>query len=116
MKSVVVDGSYTHTLNIPDEWEFSELKNVINLVGGNQPPKSKFLYEASDNTIRLIQIRDYKSDQHKVFIQKSDAKRFVNKTDVMIGRYGPPIFQILRGLDRKSTRLNSSHVKISYAV
>jgi len=99
MKSVVVDGSYTHTLNIPDEWEFSELKNVINLVGGNQPPKSKFLYEASDNTIRLIQIRDYKSDQHKVFIQKSDAKRFVNKTDVMIGRYGPPIFQILRGLE-----------------
>src|SRR5690606_16586388 len=81
------------------EWEFSELKNVINLVGGNQPPKSKFLYEASDNTIRLIQIRDYKSDQHKVFIQKSDAKRFVNKTDVMIGRYGPPIFQILRGLE-----------------
>ncbi len=86
-------------MNIPDEWEFSELKNVINLVGGNQPPKSKFLYEASDNTIRLIQIRDYKSDQHKVFIQKSDAKRFVNKTDVMIGRYGPPIFQILRGLE-----------------
>ncbi|MHA3891096.1 restriction endonuclease subunit S [Acinetobacter sp. GXMZU3951] len=98
MKSVIVDGSYTHTLSIPDEWEFSELKNVINLVGGNQPPKSKFLYEEEEDTVRLIQIRDYKSDQHKVFIRKSDAKRFVEPTDVMIGRYGPPIFQILRGL------------------
>lgn len=98
MKSVIVEGSYTHTLSIPDEWEFSELKNMINLVGGNQPPKSKFLYEEEEYTVRLIQIRDYKSDQHKVFIRKSDAKRFVEPTDVMIGRYGPPIFQILRGL------------------
>lgn len=98
MKSVIVEGSYTHTLSIPDEWEFSELKNVIILVGGNQPPKSKFLYEEEEDTVRLIQIRDYKSDQHKVFIRKSDAKRFVEPTDVMVGRYGPPIFQILRGL------------------
>lgn len=99
MKSVFVEGSYSHTLNIPDEWEFSKLKNVINLIGGSQPPKSKFFYEEGENRIRLIQIRDYKSDQYKVFIDKADAKRFVDKTDVMIGRYGPPIFQILQGLE-----------------
>ena len=33
------------------------------------------------------------------FIPKSQAKRFCSADDIMIGRYGPPIFQILKGLD-----------------
>src|SRR5690606_42014715 len=35
--------------------------------------------------------------------------------DVLLGLF-PPLLQVLDDLDRKSTRLNSSHVKISYAV
>ena len=49
--------------------------------------------------MRLVQIRDFKSDSFKVYIPKQLAKRPFIKTDVMIGRYGPPIFQILRGLE-----------------
>jgi type I restriction enzyme S subunit len=75
------------------------LGKVCEFVGGSQPPKAVFeKVETSDN-IRLIQIRDYKSDKHIVYIPKSMAKRFCNATDVMIGRYGPPLFQILRGID-----------------
>jgi restriction endonuclease S subunit len=75
------------------------IKEVCEIVGGNQPPKTDFIYEDKPGYIRLIQIRDYKSDKQKTYIPKAKATRFCNKEDIMIGRYGPPIFQILRGLE-----------------
>jgi type I restriction enzyme S subunit len=80
-------------------FEETTLGKVCEFVGGSQPPKAVFQKEKAADNIRLIQIRDYKSDKHIVFIPKSMAKRFCNPDDVMIGRYGPPLFQILRGLD-----------------
>jgi type I restriction enzyme S subunit len=75
------------------------LSKVCDIVGGSQPPKTDFIYQDKPEYIRLIQIQDYKSDKRKTYIPKSKAKRFCSKEDIMIGRYGPPIFQILRGLD-----------------
>lgn len=75
------------------------LGQVCKFVGGSQPPKSVFTATPSAESVRLIQIRDYKSDKHVVYIPRSLARRFCNADDVMIGRYGPPIFQILRGLE-----------------
>jgi type I restriction enzyme S subunit len=75
------------------------LGEMVDFVGGSQPPKSTFSDIGGEDYIRLIQIRDYKSDKHITYIPKGLAKRFCSKTDVMIGRYGPPIFQILRGLE-----------------
>jgi type I restriction enzyme S subunit len=79
--------------------EETTLGNICEFVGGSQPPKAVFEKEPTNDNIRLIQIRDYKSDKHIVYIPKSMAKRFCAATDVMIGRYGPPLFQILRGID-----------------
>ncbi|HAS6241273.1 restriction endonuclease subunit S [Vibrio vulnificus] len=98
-KSVLVEGSYSHELEIPSTWEFAKLNEVIEIVGGSQPPKSDFMEEPEGDCVRLIQIRDYKSDNNIVYIPRNKAKRFVTKDEVMIGRYGPPIFQILRGLE-----------------
>ena len=75
------------------------LGEVCEFIGGSQPPKSVFSKTKKADNIRLIQIRDYKSDKHVVYIPRSQAKRFCNADDVMIGRYGPPLFQILRGLE-----------------
>jgi len=75
------------------------LGKVCEFVGGSQPPKAVFSKTKSSSNIRLIQIRDYKSDNYVVYIPLSQARRFCNAEDVMIGRYGPPLFQILRGLD-----------------
>ncbi len=80
-------------------WQETELGAVCEFVGGSQPPKSVFSKIKGADNIRLIQIRDYKSDRHAVYIPRGQAKRFCTATDVMIGRYGPPLFQILRGLD-----------------
>ena len=99
MQEVFVDSSYPHTLRIPKEWAFTPINNAMDIVGGNQPPKSEFSNLSGEGLIRLIQIRDYKSDANKTYIPIEKAKRFVSKGDVMIGRYGPPIFQILRGLE-----------------
>jgi type I restriction enzyme S subunit len=99
IKSLAVEGSYSHVLKIPSTWEFAPLHEVIELVGGSQPPKSDFKYEPEEGYVRLIQIRDYKSDDHLVYIPLNKARRFVSPEEVMIGRYGPPIFQILRGLE-----------------
>lgn len=73
--------------------------DIITFQGGSQPDKKYFEYKASANNIRLVQIRDYKSDSYITYIPKSMARRFCNTDDIMIGRYGPPIFQILQGIE-----------------
>ena len=74
------------------------LGEIIKFEGGSQPPASTFTDEEAPDTIRLVQIRDFKSDRFKTFIPKKLSRRFFEIDDVMIGRYGPPVFQILRGL------------------
>ena len=73
--------------------------DVIEFTGGAQPDKKYFEYEPTEDNIRLIQIRDYKTDNYITYIPKSMAKRFCKADDIMIGRYGPPIFQILKGIE-----------------
>ena len=75
------------------------LGDVCIFEGGSQPPKSLFKYSPQAEYIRLIQIQDYRRDDMAVYIPASLARRFCKKDDVMIGRYGPPVFQILRGLE-----------------
>ena len=72
---------------------------VIDFQGGSQPDKKYFEYESTPDNIRLIQIRDYKSDKYITYIPRIMAKRFCTVDDIMIGRYGPPIFQILKGIE-----------------
>ncbi|AFZ56192.1 restriction endonuclease subunit S [Anabaena cylindrica FACHB-243] len=83
---------------LPHGWSYVTLQNVCDIIGGSQPPKECFVYEPKPGYIRLIQIQDYKSDKNKTYIPEALAKRFCTEDDIMIGRYGPPIFQILRGL------------------
>lgn len=95
LMSSVLNEVFTMGVN-----EFKEvpLMQYVNIVGGSQPPKQHFSYEFKEGYVRLIQIRDYKSDNHVVYIDSKSTKKFCDETDVMIGRYGPPVFQILRGL------------------
>ncbi|EIJ2376143.1 restriction endonuclease subunit S [Vibrio parahaemolyticus] len=98
-RSIEVKENWAHEVEGRTHWKEYIFSDVIKIIGGSQPPKSEFSTEERDGYIRLIQIRDYKSDAHKVYIPIEKAKRFVSKEDIMIGRYGPPIFQILRGLE-----------------
>lgn len=82
----------------PKGWVIHKMSDVIDFKGGSQPPKETFEYEEKEGYIRLVQIRDFRTDKFKTFIPENLAKRRFENDDVMIGRYGPPVFQILRGL------------------
>lgn len=73
--------------------------DVCKFIGGSQPPKDDFIYEPRNGYVRLVQIRDFKTDDYKTYVKKESVTKFFSKDDVMIARYGPPIFQILRGLE-----------------
>ncbi len=79
--------------------EIKNFEDICELVGGSQPAKDDFIYEPKDGYIRLIQVRDYRTDKFITYIPKHKARRFCNKDDIMIGRYGPPIFGIFKGLE-----------------
>jgi len=81
------------------EGEQIKLGDVCVFEGGSQPPKSTFKYSPQKGFIRLIQIQDYRRDDMAVYIPAGLARRYCKNDDVMIGRYGPPVFQILRGLE-----------------
>jgi len=84
---------------LPNSWHWETLTDVTQFIGGSQPPKSEFSDAPKNGYVRLIQIRDYKTDAHIVYVDKNSTKKFCESDDVMIGRYGPPVFQILRGLE-----------------
>ena len=84
---------------IPDDWDSLNVKDLVSFSGGSQPPKSTFRREKRPGYIRLIQIRDYKNDDYLTFIPEMLANKKCSADDIMIGRYGPPIFQILRGIN-----------------
>jgi type I restriction enzyme, S subunit len=75
-----------------------KIEDVCDFVGGSQPPKSEFINTPKEGYVRLIQTRDYKTDSFPTYIQTQSTKKFCDAKDIMIGRYGPPIFQICRGL------------------
>ena len=97
-QSATIKTPFTYTLFGPASWKAMQLLDACEIVGGSQPPKSTFSHVELPGFVRLIQIRDYKSDDHIVFVRRDLARRFCEPDDVMIGRYGPPVFQILRGL------------------
>tara|TARA_R110001599_G_scaffold295348_3_gene499517 strand:+ start:5515 stop:6441 length:927 start_codon:yes stop_codon:yes gene_type:complete len=74
------------------------VEDICDFIGGSQPAKSEFINEAKLGYVRLIQTRDYKTDAFPTFIPEKSTRKFCEEHDVMIGRYGPPIFQICRGL------------------
>lgn len=84
---------------IPDEWDCVGLGSVSRYEGGSQPPLLTFSSVAKKDHIRLIQIRDYKTDKYATYIPIALARRFCSEDEIMIGRYGPPIFQILKGIN-----------------
>lgn len=83
---------------VPSTWESNKVLNCIDFIGGSQPPLSYFEGEEKEGYVRLIQNRDYKTDDYMTFVPKRMVTKFCKVDDVMIGRYGPPLFVLHRGL------------------
>jgi len=85
-----------------------KLGDVCDFQGGSQPPKSMFIQQPEEGYIRLLQIRDFKSDDKAVYIPNAKKNRICESDDVMIGRYGASVGQIHRG---KSGAYNVALIK-----
>lgn len=99
MSSIPLGYKQTEAGVIPDDWEANTIGQVASFSGGAQPPRSTFKFVPEPGYIRLIQIRDYKSSANETYIPEAMAKKRCTAQDIMIGRYGPPIFQILKGIE-----------------
>lgn len=75
------------------------ISDVCDFIGGSQPPKTEFSDILKEGYIRFVQTRDFKTDNFITYIPKHLTTKFFCKKDIMIGRYGPPIFQIFRGME-----------------
>ncbi|WP_288421097.1 restriction endonuclease subunit S [uncultured Pantoea sp.] len=84
---------------VPVDWHLRTIGDVVSFSGGSQPPRNTFVFSPKEGYIRLIQIRDYKTNEFETYIPEHLTSKRCNATDIMIGRYGPPIFQILRGIE-----------------
>lgn len=73
------------------------LGSLCEFEGGSQPPKSQFVDTPRPGYIRLLQIRDFKSDEKAVYIPDDGKRRRCTADDIMIGRYGASVGQIHRG-------------------
>ena len=94
-----LNAAYLQEVFANIEGKQTRLGDVCVFEGGSQPPKNTFKHVPQEGYIRLIQIQDYRRYDMAVYIPEKLARKFCRKDDVMIGRYGPPVFQILRGLD-----------------
>jgi type I restriction enzyme S subunit len=94
---------------IPENWEVVRLGEVCIFQGGSQPPKSVFTYEPKEGYVRLLQIRDYESDDYATYVPISSKLRMVSPEDVLIARYGASVGKILRG---KYGAINVAIVKV----
>ena len=77
------------------KWQTKKLGDVCDFEGGSQPPKSNFIHTARKGYVRFLQIRDFKSEKNITYIPESKKNRLCNKSDVLIGRYGASVGQIL---------------------
>lgn len=84
---------------IPEDWDLLTIEDIATFSGGSQPPRRMFISKPQLGYIRLVQIRDYKTSEYETYIPESLSRKKCLATDIMIGRYGPPIFQILRGIE-----------------
>lgn len=75
------------------------LSDLMDYVGGSQPPASEFVFEKREGYIRFVQIRDYEDDSHITYIPNSSKNKLCEEHDIMIARYGASLGRICFGIN-----------------
>ena len=78
----------TEPFEIPDNWRWYSHNDLFEIVGGSQPPKSKFVYTPQEGYIQLYQTRDYGINPQPVYVNINDVSKFSKKGDIILARYG----------------------------
>ena len=84
-------------VNFPDYWKIMKLGQVSDFQGGTQPPRSTFVFAPTQNYVRLLQIRDFETEDHVTYVSTKYNLRYVEADDILIARYGASVGKIFRG-------------------
>ena len=85
--------------DIPSGWSVKNLTDLMSYAGGQQPPASEFIYEPREGYVRLVQIRDYETDNYATYIPIANKNKICDDHDIMIARYGVSLGRICYGLN-----------------
>ena len=95
-----------------ENWIYKPFFEVLDFRGGSQPPKATFIDQPRKGYVRLLQIRDFASDDKAVYIKDDARWQKCNDSDILVGRYGASVGKVLRG---KSGAYNVALTKILYS-
>lgn len=83
---------------LPSGWVESVFTEHLQIQGGQQPPKSEFIFEEKEGYIRLLQIRDFGAKPVLNYIPISKKNKLCEKEDILIARYGASLGRICTGM------------------
>lgn len=81
-----------------NNWAIKKFTDVLDIQGGTQPPKAKFISELKDGYIRLLQIRDFGNKPVPTFVPLEKKLKTCESDDILIGRYGASVGRICTGM------------------
>ncbi|NMM49838.1 restriction endonuclease subunit S [Marinigracilibium pacificum] len=84
---------------IPKNWIETSFTDILNIKGGTQPPKSKFISEPKHGYVRLLQIRDFGDKPVPTYVPEENKLQKCTSNDILIARYGASIGRILTGME-----------------
>ncbi len=93
------------------DWTCTTFGAIFDFKGGTQPPKDTFRYAPAAGYIRLLQIRDFESDNRATYIKATTSNSVCRNEDILVARYGASIGRVLRG---KSGAYNVALVKLLF--
>lgn len=84
--------------SLPKGWVKLKFTDILDIKGGNQPPKSQFVNEPQEGYVRLLQIRDFGDKPVPTYVPLKQNQLECNEDDVLIARYGASIGRIVTGM------------------
>lgn len=79
---------------IPSSWKWVRHNELFEIIGGSQPPKSKFKDDPQEGYVRLYQIRDYGEKPVPVYVPENLVSKFTVRGDILLARYGASVGKV----------------------
>jgi type I restriction enzyme S subunit len=84
---------------IPESWKWVRHNEIIEIIGGSQPPKKDFITEPREGYIRLYQTRDYGQHPVPVYVKNDSVTKFTKNGDILLARYGGSLGKVFFAKD-----------------
>lgn len=95
--SEIAQRAFSDPDDVELDCDVTTFGDLFDIKGGNQPPKSSFVYQPKEGYVRLLQIRDFESDDKPAYISEESTSARCAEDDILIARYGASVGRILTG-------------------